>query len=118
MNVNKPYKRTQRVASTLRKLISSVIEYETDDDRLKNITITEVELSRDLKHAKVYFSTQLSNFSSDEALIILNKSKGFISKKTFEKIQLRVIPILDFIYDKSIEDGFNIDNILRQIKDE
>ncbi|MGB9755624.1 MAG: 30S ribosome-binding factor RbfA [Desulfurella sp.] len=118
MNTTKPYKRTQRVSSTLKKIISNVIEFELNDERLKNVTITDVELSKDLKYAKIYFSSQLSTLSKEELLLLINKSSSFISKKTFEKIQMRVVPVLKFVYDKSIENGLKIEDILRQIKNE
>ncbi|AHF97033.1 MAG: 30S ribosome-binding factor RbfA [Desulfurella sp.] len=114
----KPYKRTQRVSSTLKKIIANVIEFDLNDERLKSVTITDVELSKDFKYAKIYFSCELSEISKKEITNLINKSSGFISRKTCEKIQLRNKPTFRFVYDKSIENGFKIDEILRQIKNE
>jgi len=114
----KPYKRTQRVSSTLKKIIANIIEFDLNDERLKHVTITDVELSKEFKYAKIYFSCQLSELSKQEITSLINKSSSFISKKTCEKIQLRACPTFKFVYDKSIENGFKIDDILRQIKNE
>jgi|YelNatPaOPRAMG01_1025707.scaffolds.fasta_scaffold00608_17 ribosome-binding factor A len=118
MNETKPYKRTQRVSSTLKKIIANVIEFEINDERLKNITITDVELSKDFKFAKIYFSSQLSELPKEELTKLINKSGSFISKKSCEKINLRTVPVFKFVYDKSIENGLKIEEILRQIKNE
>ncbi len=115
---NNPYKRKDRVASELRKAVSYIIEFEMGDDRLKEVTLTDVVVSDDLRHAKIFVGASL--IEGDKALIIklLNNAKGFIRKSLSNRIRLRYMPTLSFAYDNSIEYGFKIDKILRDIEDE
>jgi len=114
----RPYSRTQRLSSTLKKILSDIIEFEINDERLKCITITDVELSKDLRYAKVFFSAQLSPLPKEEITILINKTSNFIGKKVFEQMKIRITPTLKFIYDESIENGFKIEKILKEIKNE
>ncbi len=118
MITTKPFNRSQRLSSTLRKIIANIIEYEISDERLKKVTITDVKLSKDLKYAKIYFSCELCELPKQEITNLINKSISFITKKTLERIQLRCVPNFKFEYDKSIENGLKIDQILREIKNE
>ncbi len=115
---NNPYKRKDRVASELKKAISYIIEFEVDDDRLKDVAITDIVLSDDLRHAKIFISIGLTHKTEQSILGVLNKAKGFIRKNLSDRIKLRYMPTLDFQYDSSIDYGFKIDGILKDIKDD
>lgn len=115
---NNPYKRKDRVASELKKAISDIIEFEIDDDRLKEVTLTDLVLTDDLRHAKVFVGAGLIKGNKDEVLQLLNKAAGFIKKNLSFKIRLRYMPTLNFKYDDSIDYGFKIDSILKEIKND
>ena len=110
--------RQLRVGEELRHLISNVLLRETFYDQIienNNITITEVNLSPDLKNAKVYIMP-LGGENKLEVLDSLNKSNGRIKKLISSNINLRQIPRLDFRIDETFEYAKNIENILQKNK--
>ncbi len=116
---NNPYKRKDRVASELKKAISYIIEFETNDSRLKEVTLTDLVLTDDLRHAKIFVSMELIlEENRKDVMKALNNAKGFIRKSLSSRIRLRYMPTLNFQYDDSINYGFKVDDILRGIKDD
>jgi ribosome-binding factor A len=105
--------RIERVNTLLRREISELILQELKDPRLTEfITVTEVDTSLDLKHAKVYISSISGQQEEQKIVGVLNSASGFLRKALADKVRLRYIPELQFIWDKSIEHG---DHILRLI---
>ncbi len=115
---NNPYKRKDRVEQELRKAISSIIQFEMNDGRLNEITLTDISLSNDLKNAQIYISTSLSGVDKNEVLELLDNAKGYIKKNLSNKIKLRYMPHLHFKYDDSIDYGFKVDKLLKDLKEE
>ena len=110
--------RQLRVGEELRHLISNALLRETFYDQIienNNITITEVNVSPDLKNAKVYIMP-LGGENKLEVLDSLNKSNGRIKKLISSNINLRQIPKLQFKIDETFEYAKNIENILQKIK--
>ena len=110
--------RQLRVGEELRHLISNALHRETFYDEIiesSNITITEDNVSPDLKNAKVYIMT-LGGKQKLEVLNSLNKIKGYIKKLISSGITLRQIPKISFIIDNSFEYAKHIDQILHKIK--
>ena len=110
--------RQLRVGEELRHLISSVLHRQTFYDEVieaNDITVTEVDVSPDLKNAKVYVMP-LAGKQKDEVLKSLNKVKGYIKKLISTEISLRQIPKLNFMIDNTFDYARNIDNILHRIK--
>ena len=110
--------RQLRVGEEIRHLISNVLHRETFyDEVIENniITVTEVNVSPDLKNAKVYFMP-LGGKQKKEVLESLNKLSGFIKKSISCEISLRQIPKLVFLVDDTFEHARNIENILLRIK--
>ena len=117
VNSNKS-QRQLRVGEELRHLISNALLRETFYDQIienNNITITEVNVSPDLKNAKVYIMP-LGGENKLEVLDSLNKSNGRIKKLISSNINLRQIPKLQFKIDETFEYAKNIENILQKIK--
>ncbi len=106
-------RRIERVNSLLKKEISFIVEREMKDPRLGFITITHVECSKDLRHAKVYFNFHTSEETS-VVEIILNRANGYIQGKLGERIRLRYTPKLEFIYDDTLERMERIDRLLKE----
>ena len=123
--INKKFKdnftksqRQLRVGEELRHLISNALLRETFYDQIienNDITITEVNVSRDLKNAKVYIMP-LGGENKFEVLDGLNKANGRIKKLISNNINLRQIPKLQFRIDETFEYAKNIENILQKIK--
>ena len=123
--INKKFKdnftksqRQLRVGEELRHLISNALLRETFYDQIienNDITITEVNVSPDLKNAKVYIMP-LGRENKFEVLDRLNKANGRIKKLISNNINLRQIPKLQFRIDENFEYAKNIENILQKIK--
>ena len=110
--------RQLRVGEELRHLISNTLLRESFYDQIienNTITITEVNVSPDLKNAKVYIMP-LGGENKLEVLDSLNKSNGRIKKLISSNINLRQIPKLQFKIDETFEYAKNIENILQKVK--
>jgi ribosome-binding factor A len=108
--------RTTRVAEQMKKEIAAIIEHQVKDPRIGFITITNVELSNDLRHAKIFFSSLGNEEQQKKSLEGLENAKGFIRKEVAQRIQLRYAPEILFRIDNSIEHGVKISQILSKIK--
>lgn len=112
------FSRLNRISHELQKKISIIIQNDINDPRLKEfiITISSIELSRDLAYAKV-FVTLLKNSESvvinnDDIINILQKSSQYIRFLLSKLIYLRVVPRLNFVYDVSLLEGMRISKII------
>ncbi|XBC40074.1 MAG: 30S ribosome-binding factor RbfA [Buchnera aphidicola (Nurudea ibofushi)] len=107
-----------RISKELQKTISWIIRYSLTDSRFKNlITISRVKISRDLCHSKIYvsiFDHNDSNMSHKNIMLMLTKSSRYIRYLLAQKICLRVIPILNFVYDDSYIQGVKISNLINR----
>ncbi len=105
--------RVQRVASELQKVISLLLRTKIKDSKLATATITEVELSKDLSYAKVYY-TCLDVQEAQYISKAFEKSKGFFRSSIAKSLNLRIVPNLKFIYDKSLDYGMEIEGKIQQ----
>lgn len=111
-----PYKRSQRLNILLREEIADIIMKKVKDPRLGFVTVTDVELSDDLKIARVFIST-LKDEERAAAVEILNAAKGLIRSEVAKRVRVKVIPSLEFRIDTSIARGDRIDRLLREIQE-
>ncbi len=109
-----PYKRSQRLSILLREEIADIIMRRVKDPRLGFITVTDVEMSEDLKTAKAYISVYEGD--KDLTIEILNSAKGIIRNEVSKRIRVKFIPSIEFRIDRSVEHGDRIDKLLREIK--
>lgn len=108
----------ERIASMLEKEISYILMTEVKDPDIKFVTVTNVKLASDLGYAKIYV-TVLDQNKKDETLRSLKAARGFIRRELANRVEIRHIPELDFVYDESIEYGKKIEDIIEEIhKDE
>jgi ribosome-binding factor A len=110
-----PYKRSQRVSDLLRKEIADLIFNRLKDPRIGFITITGVDVTDDLKLAKVYVSV----FKEEEkniTLEVLNTAKSFIRSELSKRLRMKSIPGIEFRLDTSIEYGDRIERLLKEIE--
>jgi ribosome-binding factor A len=110
------YKRTDRVSELIREEISLILLEEIKDPRIQFVSITRVEVSPDLKHAKIFASVLGSEEKKKEAFEGLKSARGFIQKKLGRKLSLRCTPEISFRVDTSIEHGLHIYELLTEIK--
>lgn len=104
--------KNERVNSNIQRELSYILANEVKNPNIKFITITAVDVTSDLSYAKVYFTT-LNDVK--ETLNGLKSAKGYIRKTLADRIELRHIPELEFIYDESIEYGKKIEEIIEDI---
>ena len=112
-----PYRRTDRINDELRRLLGDLLEREVRDPRVGFVTILEVEVSRDLSVATVYVTVG-ENEDAGETLAGLKAAAGFLRKRIGESMRLRLTPELHFVYDTSLDRGFRMDALLKQIADD
>ena len=103
----KEYARTQRVADYLQRELALLIQHEVRDPRVGMVSITGVDVSRDLGHAKVYYTALDSNSSEDasESTEVLNKASGFLRSQLSKDSNMRTVPNLRFYFDGSVGRG-------------
>lgn len=111
-----PYKRSQRVSDLIREEIADIIMYKLKDPRMGFITVTGVDITEDLKIAKIYISI-LKEEEKDITLEILNSATGFVRAELAKRLRMKFIPSISFRIDKSIEYGIKIEKLLKEIKE-
>jgi len=112
-----PYKRSQRVGDLLREEIAEIVIHRLKDPRIGFVTITGVDVTDDLKIAKIYVSI-LKDEDKKTTLEILNSAKSFIRSELSKRLRMRSVPSIDFRLDASIEYGNKIDKLLKKIEGE
>ncbi len=110
--------RKKKIESLLREQISILIQQgEIKDPRINSfVLITDADITKDLKDAKIYISCSGDGSARDNTVKVLNKAAGFIQGRVSKKIYLRHTPRLRFYLDKSINKGKRIDDLLAEIK--
>lgn len=108
----KDYSRTQRVADQIQRELADLLRTEVKDPRVGMITITDVEVTRDYSHAKIFYTTL--NVKEDNAVIEegLKHASGFLRGQLSNRMRLRIIPQLHFIYDESVERGLHLSRLI------
>jgi ribosome-binding factor A len=106
-----------RIASNMVKEISYILMTEIKDPDVKFVTVTDCKVTNDLSYAKVYV-TILNNDRKNETMSALKGASGFIRHALSDRVDIRHIPELEFVYDESIEYGKKIENIIEKIHDE
>ncbi len=112
----KEYKRTDRVADYLRKELATLIQFQMRDPRVDMVSITDVEVSRDLAYAKVFY-TALGKDSAEEAAEsteALNKAAGFMRSQLSKDSSMRMVPQLRFSFDTSVGRGRYMDDLIEK----
>ncbi|NLE73292.1 MAG: 30S ribosome-binding factor RbfA [Actinobacteria bacterium] len=102
-----------RVNEAVREVLSSAVASRLKDPRIGFVTITGVEVTSDLRHAKVYYSVLGSRFEKEETLNALRASGGFLRAEINRELNLKRSPELEFAYDESIDAGMRINMMIR-----
>ena len=106
----------ERLNNAFMEKISEIIHEQVKDKDVEFVTITDVKITNDLSFAKIYFTTL--DDDRDKVTKALNKASGFIRSAMCDKIQIRKMPELHFVYDESIEYGNKIENIIERLNNE
>ena len=110
--------REERVAELLKEEISDIIRREVKDPRIGFVSLTDVEVSGDLRHAKIFVSVYGSEQEKKETMEGLEKANGFIRKLVGDRITTYHTPELIFRYDDSIEHGVRISQLIKEVRKE
>ena len=110
-----PFKRTDRVASLIHEILSEILRTQVKDPRVQSVTITDVEVTGDLREARVFITHHQGTFEEDDVLEGLERAKGFVRRELGQRLRMRVTPSLDFRMDHSFEYGARIEQKLREL---
>lgn len=105
----KAFSRNQRVAEQMRRELADLLMFEVKDPRVNGLTITEVEVTGDMAHAKVYY---VSTKQTKGLQAGLETASGFLRSQVSKRMMLRTIPQLHFIYDQSIDNGMKMSSLI------
>ena len=104
------------MGETIHQEISQLLVRGLKDPRIGFVTITSVDVSSDLRHAKVYYTLIGDDSSRGETAAGLQSSTSYIRQQLGRQLRLRYIPEIVFEYDSSVEYGNRIENLLREVK--
>lgn len=107
----KDYPRSERIASQIQRELAMLIQHGLKDPRLSSPSILEVEVSRDLSQAKVYFSV-LNPEDAPQCQEALTHAAGFLQREIGKVLKARITPKLKFIYDDSNIRGRNLSDLI------
>ncbi|MBT9591730.1 MAG: 30S ribosome-binding factor RbfA [Thiobacillus sp.] len=108
----KDFPRARRVADQIQRELPELIRQEVKDPRVGMLTITEVEVNRDMEFAKVFFTTLGGQAEHEACLEGLKRASGFLRTQLSHRMQLRVVPKLSFVYDHSVERGIQLSQLI------
>lgn len=109
------FSRTRRVGQQIQREIALILQREVKDPRIGMVTVSDVEVSRDLNYAKIYVTfLQLENDAEriQEGLKALTEAAGYIRSLLGSAMRLRVVPELRFFYDQTLVEGMRLSNLV------
>ena len=106
------FSRNQRLGAELQRKLSELLRFESKDPSLADVSLTTVELTRDLSFAKIYFSLLNPDDDPAPAMEGLQRASGFLRRKLGAMLTVRHVPELRFVHDDSIAHGANISRLI------
>jgi len=114
VTINKSFSRRDRVSEQIRREIAELVRTELKDPRIGMISITEVTVTADYAHAKVYFSTLAGSENVPSVLKGLETAAGFLRRELGKRISIHTTPQLHFVFDQSLERGADMSKLIQQ----
>lgn len=108
--------RARRIGDRILEVLATILQREADDPRLTMVTVTSVDVDRELAYATVFVTALGDDDRKDEVLIALKSARGFLRSQLAARIQLRSFPDLRFRWDASYQRGARIEELLDQLK--
>ena len=105
----KEFSRSHRVAEQMQRELADLLQFEVKDPRVGMVTITAVEVTGDMAHAKIFYSASKASDSMQQGL---EKSAGFLRTQLAKRMLLRTVPQLHFVYDASIDNGMKMSKLI------
>ncbi len=106
------FSRSQRVVEQIRRELAELIRLELKDPRVGFITLTDVEITPDYAHAKVFFTSMSGAADVPEILQGLQRAAGFLRRELGRRIRIHTVPELHFHYDRSVEEGSRLSQLI------
>lgn len=104
--------RTRRVAEELQHELAELLRSEVKDPRVGMVTVTRVEVTADMAHARVHFTHLSGKAHADEAVAALARTAGFLRSQLAHRLRVYTVPQLKFVYDDSIESGMRLSKLI------
>lgn len=114
---HKPYKRSRRVEEQLQRELAGLIARDVVDESFGLVTVTSVDVSPDLKHAKVYISSVGGSADRVQLLARLGRAAGFLRHELGRRVVLKNLPDLHFVYDTTEENAMALDSLIKHATD-
>ena len=118
MKYDSDNQRVYRIGSVIRKEIAQIIQNDINDPRIKDVVITDVEISKDLKHAKLFFIVfNHKNKKPEEIKLItkaINASRLFFKRKLSKSSNLRSVPNIRFVFDDTESKAFELEELINK----
>jgi ribosome-binding factor A len=108
------FPRTRRVGEQIQRELAALIHDELRDPRLGMVSISSVQVSRDMAHAKIHVSVLGKDEQVSDSLGVLNHAAGFLRHKLGKILHMRVIPVLRFYHDRSLEEGARLGALINK----
>ncbi len=116
--MNMHYKRSERVAALIHEEIGKMLLTEMKDPDISQVTVTKVEMTDDLRYAKIYYSVLGDDAKKEASKKALERSQGFIRSAIGRRIKIRFAPEITFVYDDTAAYADHIEQLLKKIKEE
>ncbi len=111
-------RRIDRVSHLIQMELGQLILHRVKDPRLGFVTITHVDVTPDLRSAAVFYSVLGDDKARKDSQLALEKASGFLQKEIGTALQLRYTPKLRFLFDDSLEQGLEVDKLLRKLEED
>ena len=112
-----PGRRRDRLADQLRREVAGIVEAELKDPRIGFVTVTRVDLSADLAHARVRVSVLGDEGGREQSLAGLNSAAGYVRHEVTQRLRLRRAPEVTFVLDRGAEEAARIEGLLSKIRE-
>lgn len=111
------FSRSDRVAEEIKKATSEIIANDLKDPRIKGlVTVTAVDVTKDLRNAKIYVSIYGDESVKQESFEGLKSAEQYVRWEVGKRVVLKYLPEITFVLDESIENGFRIFKLLEEVK--
>ncbi len=106
------FPRTRRVGEQIQRELAQLIREEVKDPRVGMVTVSAVQVARDMSHAKVYVTVLGSEEDTARSVEALNRAAGFLRSALGRNMMMRTVPQLHFVYDESIARGSHLSSLI------
>jgi ribosome-binding factor A len=110
--MKKNSQRAQRVGDQIQRELADLLRLHVKDPRIGMVTVTAVEVSPDLSHAKIFFTHLAGKEDAANAVAALQHSAGYLRTELAHRFKLYTVPQLHFVYDDSIESGLRLSKLI------